>query len=75
MLDFGAFAGPKIVISAPILNYYNRNIPKSNKKKKKKKKKMASPLFYTAKVIQNFYIISKGNVNNKIKLKQKGINY
>ena len=39
MLDFGAFAGPKIVISAPILNYYNRNIPKSNKKKKKKKKK------------------------------------
>ena len=73
MLDFGAFAGPKIVISAPILNYYNRNIPKS-KKKKKKKKNLASPLFYTAKVIQNFYI-SKGNVNNKIKLKQKGINY
>ena len=73
MLDFGAFAGPKIVISAPILNYYNRNIPKSNKKKKKKKN-LASPLFYTAKVIQNFYI-SKGNVNNKIKLKQKGINY
>ena len=70
MLDFGAFAGPKIVISAPILNYYNRNIPKSNKKKKN----LASPLFYTAKVIQNFYI-SKGNVNNKIKLKQKGINY
>ena len=70
MLDFGAFAGPKIVISAPILNYYNRNI----QKKKKKKKNLASPLFYTAKVIQNFYI-SKGNVNNKIKLKQKGINY
>ena len=68
MLDFGAFAGPKIVISAPILNYYNRNI------QKKKKKNLASPLFYTAKVIQNFYI-SKGNVNNKIKLKQKGINY
>ena len=68
MLDFGAFAGPKIVISAPILNYYNRNIPK------KKKKNLASPLFYTAKVIQNFYI-SKGNVNNKIKLKQKRINY
>ena len=66
MLDFGAFAGPKIVISAPILNYYNRNIPKSNKKKKKKKKKKkrATPHFYTAKVIQNFYI-SKGNVNNK----------
>ena len=75
MLDFGAFAGPKIVISAPILNYYNRNIPKSNKKKKRKKKKKSGiPLFYTAKVIQNFYI-SKGNVNNKIKLKQKGINY
>ena len=37
MLDFGAFAGSKIVISAPILNYYNRNIPKSKKKKKKKK--------------------------------------
>ena len=35
MLDFGAFAGPKIVISAPILNYYNRNIPKEKKKKKK----------------------------------------
>ena len=33
MLDFGAFAGPKIVISAPILNYYNRNIPKKKKKK------------------------------------------
>ena len=65
MLDFGAFAGPKIVISAPILNYYNRNIPKS----KKKKKILASPLFYTAKVIQNFYT-SKGNVNNKINLKQ-----
>ena len=75
MLDFGAFAGPKIVISAPILNYYNRKFPKIKKKKKKKKKKnLASPLFYTAKVIQNFYI-SKGNVNNKIKLKQKGINY
>ena len=41
MLDFGAFAGPKIVISAPILNYYNRNIQKSNKKKKKKKKKLS----------------------------------
>ena len=45
MLDFGAFAGPKIVISAPILNYYNRNIPKSNKKKKKKKKKSGIPPF------------------------------
>ena len=65
MLDFGAFAGPKIVISATILKYYNLNIQKINKKKKKKKKKnLASPLFYTAKVIQNFYI-SKGNVNNK----------
>ena len=44
MLDFGAFAGPKIVISAPILNYYNRNIPK---KKKKKKKKIWHPPFFT----------------------------
>ena len=41
MLAFGAIAGSKIVISAPILNYYNRNIPK------KKKKKIWHPPFFT----------------------------
>ena len=34
MLDFGAFAGHKIFISAHIFNYYNRNIQKKKKKKK-----------------------------------------
>ena len=52
MLDFGAFAGPKIVISAPILNYYNRNIPKSNKKKKKKKKIWHPPFFTPLKLFK-----------------------
>ena len=46
MLDFGAFAGHKIFISAPILKYYNRNIPKINKKKKKKKKSGIPPFLH-----------------------------
>ena len=73
MLAFGAIAGSKTVqhLSLTIITVI---FQKAKKKKKKKKKNLASPLFYTAKVIQNFYI-SKGNVNNKIKLKQKGINY